>query len=96
MAGKQRFLMTVNNRLSIKYVGAFFRSPVPLSSFLKLTVVAEAVEEVGIPPLLRDFQAQGESPALGLFLGAASSTAFLPTDSAIEPDFPQPWQAPLV
>ncbi len=41
---------------------------------LKLTVAAEAVVEVGIPTLLRDFQARWESPALGLFLGAASST----------------------
>jgi len=32
------------------------------------------VGEVEIPPLLRDFQARGESPALGLFHGAASST----------------------
>jgi hypothetical protein len=39
-----------------------------------LTVAAGAVEEVEIPPLLRDFQARWESPALGLFLGAASST----------------------
>jgi hypothetical protein len=40
----------------------------------KLTAAAGAVEEVGIPPLLRDFQARWESPALGLFLGATSST----------------------
>jgi hypothetical protein len=46
---------------------------VSLVVFSKLTVAAEAVEEVGIPPLLRDFQARWESPALGLFLGAASS-----------------------
>jgi hypothetical protein len=39
-----------------------------------LTVAAGAVEEVDIPPLLRDFQARWESPALGLFLGAAAST----------------------
>jgi hypothetical protein len=39
-----------------------------------LIVAAGAVEEVEIPPLLRDFQARWESPALGLFLGAASST----------------------
>jgi len=49
------------------------RVTIPLVVFLKLTVAAEAVEEVGIPPLLRDFQARRESPALGLFLGAASS-----------------------
>jgi hypothetical protein len=30
---------------------------------------------VEIPPLLRDFQAEGESPAFGLFHGAAFSTA---------------------
>jgi hypothetical protein len=30
-------------------------------------VVAEAVEKVKILPLLRDFQAQWESPALGTF-----------------------------
>jgi hypothetical protein len=40
----------------------------------KLIVAAGAVEEVGIPTLLRDFQVRWESPALGLFLGAASST----------------------
>jgi hypothetical protein len=40
----------------------------------KLPVAAGAVEEVGIPPLLRDFQARWKSPAFGLFLGAASST----------------------
>jgi hypothetical protein len=39
-----------------------------------LTVAAGAVEEVEIPPLLRDFQARWESPAPGLFLGAAAST----------------------
>jgi len=42
-----------------------------------LAVAAAAVGEVGIPPLLRDFQARGESQALGLFHGAASSTALL-------------------
>jgi hypothetical protein len=41
----------------------------------RLTVAAGAVEEVGIPPLSRDFQLRWESPALGLFLGAASSIA---------------------
>jgi hypothetical protein len=30
---------------------------------------------VEIPPLLRDFQVEGESPAFGLFHGAAFSTA---------------------
>ena len=38
-----------------------------------------------ISPLLRDFQAEGESPALGLFHAAAFSTALLPTNSAKEP-----------
>jgi hypothetical protein len=50
-------------------------------SLSKLLVAAGAVEEVGIPPLLRDFQATWESPAFGLFLGAASSTG-QPTISA--------------
>jgi hypothetical protein len=43
------------------------------------------VVKVEIPPLLRDFQAEGESPALGLFHAAAFSTALLPTNSAKEP-----------
>jgi hypothetical protein len=51
-------------------------------------VVVGAVGKVKIPPLLRDFQAQGESPACGLFHGAAFSTALLPTNSAKEPFFP--------
>ena len=42
--------------------------------------------KVEIPPPLRDFQAQWESPALGLFHGAAFSTALLPTNCAIEPE----------
>jgi hypothetical protein len=42
---------------------------------------------VGIPPRLRDFQAEGESPAGGLFHAAAFSTALLPTNSATEPSF---------
>jgi hypothetical protein len=42
---------------------------------------------VGIPPRLRDFQAEGESPAGGLFHAAAFSTALLPTNSATEPYF---------
>ena len=45
-----------------------------LSLFQNWIVAAGAVEEVEIPPLLRDFQARWESPALGLFLGAAPST----------------------
>jgi hypothetical protein len=44
------------------------------------------VEKVEIPLRLRDFQAQGESPAFGLFHGAAFSTALLPTDCAIDPE----------
>src|SRR6516225_563633 len=50
-------------------------------------VVVGAVGKVKIQPLLRDFQAEGESPALGLFHGAAFSTALLPTNSAKEPYF---------
>src|SRR5215469_4090842 len=38
-----------------------------------------------IPLLLRDFQAEWESPAVGLFHAAAFSTAFLPANSATEP-----------
>jgi hypothetical protein len=37
-------------------------------------VVAGAGEEVEIPKFFRDLQARWESPALGLFHGAASST----------------------
>jgi hypothetical protein len=44
---------------------------------------------------LRDFQAQGESPACGLFHGAAFSTAHLPTNSAKEPQFAQVGQSGL-
>jgi hypothetical protein len=47
---------------------------------------------------LRDFQAEGESPAGGLFHAAAFSTALLPTNSATEPDkgtFVDPIQYPL-
>jgi integrase/recombinase XerD len=44
------------------------------------------VGKVEIPPLLRDFQAEWESPAFGLFPGAAFSIALLPTNSAIEPE----------
>jgi len=40
---------------------------------------------VKIQPFLRDFQAEGESPAVGLFYGAAFSTALLPINSAKEP-----------
>jgi hypothetical protein len=49
--------------------------------------VVGAVGKVKIPPPLRDFQAEGESPAFGLFQGAAFSTAHLPTNSAKEPLF---------
>lgn len=49
---------------------------------------AGAREEVKIPESFRDFQARWKSPALGLFLRAASSsTRFSPTNSAIEPLF---------
>jgi len=34
---------------------------------------------------LRDFQAQWKSPALGLFRGAAFSTALLPPNCAVDP-----------
>jgi hypothetical protein len=36
---------------------------------------------------LRDFQAKWESPVCGLFHEAAFSTALLPTNTAIEPNF---------
>ncbi len=45
---------------------------------LKKTAVAGAVGKVEIPLPLRDFQAQRKSPAFGLFLGAAFSTALVP------------------
>ena len=45
--------------------------------FQSLTVVAGAVGKVEIPPLLRDFQAEWESPASGLFHVAPFSTALL-------------------
>jgi len=54
-------------------------------------VVVGAVGKVKIQPLLRDFQAEGESPALGLFHGAAFSTALLPTNSAKEPKVLSYW-----
>ena len=50
-------------------------------------VVAGAVEKVEISLRLRDFQAQWKSPALGLFRGAAFSTALLPPNCAVDPDF---------
>src|ERR1022692_4305787 len=40
-----------------------------------LPVVAGAVGKVEIPPLLRDFQTEGESPAFGLLHAVAFSTA---------------------
>jgi len=46
-------------------------------AFQSLTVVAGAVGKVEIPPLLRDFQAEWESPASGLFHVAPFSTALL-------------------
>src|ERR1035437_5535289 len=51
-------------------------------------VVVGAVGKVKIPPLRGDFQAEGESPAFGLFHGAAFSTALLPTNCAKEPSLP--------
>ena len=48
-------------------------------------VVAGAVENVEISLLLRDFQAEWESPVFGLFRGAPFSTALLPPNSAMEP-----------
>src|ERR1700730_5993941 len=44
-----------------------------------------AVGKVEIAPLLRDFQAEWTSPAVGLFLGASFSTAVLPTNCAKDP-----------
>lgn len=46
-----------------------------------------AVGKVEIQLLSRDFQAEWESPAFGLFHAAAFSTALLPTNSATEPNF---------
>src|SRR6266566_9683086 len=48
---------------------------------------AELWEKCEIPPLLRAFQAQWESPLFGLFHGAAFSIAHLPTNCAIETEF---------
>jgi len=45
------------------------------------------VGKVGIALLLRDFQAEWESPAFGLFRGASFSTALLPTNCAKDPYF---------
>src|ERR1700732_1792785 len=44
-----------------------------------------AVGKVEIAPLLRDFQAEWKSPAVGLFRGASFSTAVLPTNCAKDP-----------
>src|ERR1035441_6672270 len=52
---------------------------------LESELVVGAVGKGEIPSLSRDFQAERESPAFGLFLEAAFSTAFLPTHSATEP-----------
>jgi hypothetical protein len=43
------------------------------------------VGKVKTPPPLRNFQAQWESLAFGLFHEASFSIALLPTDTAIEP-----------
>jgi hypothetical protein len=48
--------------------------------------VAGAVEKVEIPPPLRNFQAEWESPALGLFHGVTFSTALLPTNTDTHPE----------
>ena len=47
------------------------------------------MEKVEIPLRLRDFQAQWESSAFGLFHGAAFSTALLPINCAIDPKIVQ-------
>ena len=44
------------------------------------------MEKVRNPALLRDFQAEWESPAVGLFREAAFSTALSPTDTATQPE----------
>ena len=54
--------------------------------YSKSTRRRRAEGKVGIPPLLRDFQGRWESPALGLFHRPPFSSAFSPTDSAIEPE----------
>ena len=72
-----------NRRLSESAGAQLFFLP---GEFETLTVVAGAVVKVEIPPQLRDFQAQWESPAVGLFHEAAFSTARLPTNSAKDPN----------
>src|ERR1700730_15886162 len=47
-----------------------------------------AVGKVEIPLVLRDFQAEWKSPAVGLFRGASFSTAVLPTNCAKDPFIP--------
>jgi CO/xanthine dehydrogenase Mo-binding subunit len=54
--------------------------------------VVGAVGKLGIRPHLPDFQAEWESPAVGLFHEACFSTAHLPTNSAIDPIFDIPNQ----
>src|ERR1017187_2302212 len=49
------------------------------------TAPVGAVGKVKTPPPLRNFQAQWESLAFGLFHEASFSIALLPTDTAIEP-----------
>ena len=53
----------------------------------KNEIVVGAVEKLEISPPLRDFQAEWESPSPGLFRGAGFSTALLPTNTAIDPEF---------
>src|ERR1017187_10942092 len=50
------------------------------------TAPVGAVGKVKTPPPLRNFQAQWESLAFGLFHEASFSIALLPTDTAIEPE----------
>jgi len=54
------------------------------------SLVVGALEKVGIPPQLRDFQAEWESPAVGLFRGAAFSTALLTHKYCYTAMFPFP------
>jgi hypothetical protein len=53
------------------------------------------VGKVKTPPPLRNFQAQWESLAFGLFHEASFSIALLPTDTAIEPEEGLTWFAKL-
>ena len=59
----------------------------PAATVLPMVKIVGAVGKVKIQPLLRDFQAEAETAAFGLFHEAAFSTALLPTNSAKEPYF---------